>query len=82
MTHNVEEAVYLADRVAVLAPAPDGITADVPISIPRPRSRYSEEIREATMALMAVLADLPCCVLPSGRAGDTPSRAPVTTKPG
>ena len=28
VTHNVEEAVYLADRVAVLAPAPDGITAE------------------------------------------------------
>jgi len=82
VTHNVEEAVYLADRVAVLAPAPDGIIADVPISIPRPRDRYSEEIREATMALIGVLADLPCCVLPSRRAGDTPSRAPVTTKPG
>jgi NitT/TauT family transport system ATP-binding protein len=65
VTHNVEEAVYLADRVAVLAPAPDGITADVPISIPRPRDRFSPEVREATMALLRVLADLPCCVLPA-----------------
>ena len=82
VTHNVEEAVYLADRVMVLAPAPDGITADVPISIPRPRSRYSEEIREATLALMGVLADLPCCVLPSHPAGEMPSREPAITKPG
>ena len=82
VTHNVEEAVYLADRVAVLAPAPDGITADVPIAIPRPRDRYSEETREATMALMGVLADLPCCVLPSRRVGETPSREPAITKPG
>ena len=66
VTHNVEESVYLADRVAVLAPAPDSIIADVPISISRPRDRYSNEVREATMALMGVLADLPCCVLPSG----------------
>ena len=66
VTHNVEESVYLADRVAVLAPAPDSIIADVPISISRPRDRYSNEVREATMALMRVLADLPCCVLPSG----------------
>jgi ABC-type nitrate/sulfonate/bicarbonate transport system ATPase subunit len=82
VTHNVEEAVYLADRVVVLAPAPDGITADVPISIPRPRNRYSEETREATMALIGVLADLPCCVLPSRRASETPSRQPAITKPG
>lgn len=81
VTHNVEEAVYLADRVAVLAPAPDGLTADVPISIPRPRNRFSDEIREATMALMRVLADLPCCVLPS--AGPTGAfREPFTTAPG
>ena len=65
VTHNVEEAVYLADRVAVLAPAPDSIAADIPISMPRPRERCSGEMREATVALMAVLADLPCCVLPS-----------------
>ncbi len=65
VTHNVEEAVYLADRVTVLAPAPDSITADVPISIPRPRDRFSPEVREATIALLRVLANLPCCVLPS-----------------
>jgi NitT/TauT family transport system ATP-binding protein len=82
VTHNVEEAVYLADRVAVLAPAPGGITADVPITIPRPRDRYSTEMREATMALMAVLADLPCCVLPSRSPGGAPVREPSTTMPG
>jgi NitT/TauT family transport system ATP-binding protein len=82
VTHNVQEAVYLADRVAVLAPAPGGITADVPISIPRPRSRHSEQAREASMALTAVLADLPCCVLPSPRADETPRRELSATKPG
>jgi len=67
VTHNVEEAVYLADRVVVLAPAPDGIAADVPISMRRPRDRFSDDMREATMALLRVLANLPCCVLPSPR---------------
>lgn len=82
VTHNVEEAIYLADRVAVLAPAPDGITADVPISIPRPRERYSNQMKEATMALLAVLADLPCCVLPSQGAGEAAMLEPSTTMPG
>jgi NitT/TauT family transport system ATP-binding protein len=67
VTHNVEEAVYLADRVVVLAPAPDGIAADVPISMRRPRDRFSDDMREATRALLRVLANLPCCVLPSSR---------------
>ncbi len=65
VTHNVEEAVYLSDRVVVLAPPPEGIVADVPVSIPRPRNRYSEEMREAIMALLTVLSGLPCRVLPS-----------------
>jgi NitT/TauT family transport system ATP-binding protein len=76
VTHNVEEAVYLADRVVVLAPAPDGIVADVPVSFPRPRDRFSDDMREATMALLRVLANLPCCVLPSSRAGASPVVTP------
>lgn len=79
VTHNVEEAVYLGDRVVVLAPAPEGVVADVPISIPRPRDRYSAEMREATLALLRVLANLPCCVLPSSRAQVLP---PSTLEPG
>lgn len=65
VTHNVEEAVYLADRVVVLAPSPDGIVADVPVSLSRPRNRFSVEIRDASLALLAVMAKIPCCVLPS-----------------
>jgi len=82
VTHNVEEAVYLADRVVVLAPAPDGISADVPISMPRPRERFSDDMRDATTALLRVLADLPCCVLPSPGTGETLAREPSITLPG
>jgi hypothetical protein len=39
-------------------------------------------MREATMALMAVLADLPCCVLPSRGVGEMPLREPSTAMPG
>ncbi|MGD2164031.1 MAG: ABC transporter ATP-binding protein [Anaerolineae bacterium] len=44
VTHSVPEAVYLADRVLVLGPRPASITAEVPIDLPRPRTR---EVREA-----------------------------------
>ncbi len=37
VTHDMDEAAYLADRVLVLAPGGRGLLADVPIALPRPR---------------------------------------------
>lgn len=37
ITHNLEEAVYLAERVLVLSAKPATIKAQVPINIERPR---------------------------------------------
>ncbi len=38
ITHDVEEAVYLANRVLVMSPHPGEIVADLRIDLPRPRS--------------------------------------------
>ena len=38
VTHNIEEAVYVAERVLVLTNKPTSVKAEIPIDIPRPRN--------------------------------------------
>jgi NitT/TauT family transport system ATP-binding protein len=38
VTHNVTEAIFLADRVVVLTPRPGKLAHIFPINLPRPRS--------------------------------------------
>ena len=43
ITHNIEEAVYISQRVIVLSPKPTTVKADIPIDLPMPRSLISPE---------------------------------------
>lgn len=41
VTHNIDEAIFLADRVLVMRDRPGAIEKEIPVSFPRPRDRRS-----------------------------------------
>lgn len=46
VTHNLEEAVYLGDRILVLSAKPARIVAEIPVPLERPRDPLSKEFME------------------------------------
>lgn len=57
VTHDIEEALILSDRVYVMSSAPGGIVAEVPVELERPRTRTTRA-GAAFTALKTRLTDL------------------------
>jgi len=76
VTHNIEEAVLLADRVIVLARNPAWVRADFPIELAHPRDRKSPRFVELVDYIYKIMTQ-PQLALPvpaAGAAAQKPAR--------
>jgi len=68
VTHNIEEAIQLADRVIVLSRRPGMILAQVSVDLPRPRDRKSTAFYDLTDRVYSLIT----------QGGGAPPAAPST----
>ena len=45
VTHNIEEAVLMSDRILLMSSSPGRITAEIKVDLPQPRNRQEPEFR-------------------------------------
>jgi NitT/TauT family transport system ATP-binding protein len=57
VTHIIEEAVELADRVIVMAATPGRIVADLTVPLPRPRDKRSEGFNALTDRIFSIIEE-------------------------
>jgi NitT/TauT family transport system ATP-binding protein len=84
VTHNIEEAVLLADRVLVLSSNPGRIRAELSVELPRPRDRHAPRFEALVDTIYGILTgrEEPAVDAIAGRPADTrpaSSAQPVAT---
>ena len=55
ITHSVDEAVYLSDRIIVLSPRPGRVCRIFPVDLPRPRDRTGVEFAQVRREVLDLI---------------------------
>ncbi|MBI5015173.1 MAG: AAA-associated domain-containing protein [Deltaproteobacteria bacterium] len=56
VTHSIEEAVFMADRIVVMDKGPGRVAADLPVQLPQPRQRKAPAFLAVVDRVYAILA--------------------------
>jgi NitT/TauT family transport system ATP-binding protein len=74
VTHNIEEAVLMCDRIIVLSSNPGRIAAEIRVTMQHPRNRLDPEFRQMVDKIYALMTKRPATVAPAplGRDGTFP----------
>jgi len=70
VTHDIDESVYLADRVVVLSNAPSRVMAEIEVDIARPRDQIETKATSRFVELRAEVARL---IRAAGTSADMPA---------
>jgi NitT/TauT family transport system ATP-binding protein len=57
VTHDVEEAVLLADEIVLLSPRPGRVVERIEVHLPRPRARADAAVQAVREQALAVLRE-------------------------
>jgi ABC-type nitrate/sulfonate/bicarbonate transport system ATPase subunit len=55
VTHDIDEAIYMSDRIAILTPRPGRIERLIEVVLPRPRQRNSAAFLQLRAAILGML---------------------------
>ncbi len=74
VSHNIEEAVEMADRILIFSSDPGRISAEVPVALPQPRDPDSAPFRQIVDQVYTLLTTRPGR---DGRRGAKPEPEPI-----
>ena len=55
VTHDIDEALYMSDRIALMTPSPGRIERVIDVPLPRPRQRNAPQFLELRAAILEML---------------------------
>jgi NitT/TauT family transport system ATP-binding protein len=64
VTHNIEEAVLMCDRILVFSRSPGHVIAEIKVDLPQPRDRLEADFRELVERIYVALTARPAAAPP------------------